>query len=817
VKPTRFLAVAAALIIASAFVQAGSSQQSSSPTPASTASAPTSSRAMLDRYCVSCHNEKLQTAGLALDTINVDHVDDGNRAALEKVIRKLRAGVMPPAGRPRPEKAVQDAFIARTEAVLDDAATRAPNPGRPAVHRLNRAEYANAIRDLLAVEIDTAQLLPVDDSSYGFDNIADVLSVSPTLLERYLTAAEKITRVAIGDPAITPVDEVYNVSTHRAQDLRISEDLPFGSRGGIVVRHHFPVDGEYQLHVKLKRHEDQCCSAVVGLDEEHQLDVRLDGERVASFALGGPSAGAARLADEGLVARFPAKAGTRLVGVTFVRRSAALPDGVGPERLPQRSFGANRREYAHAQPRVHQVSIGGPFNIAGVGDTPSRRRIFVCTPASPQDEEACARRILSTLARRAFRRPVTSADTDKLLAFYTSARQQRGFEAGIELALRRLLVDPEFLFRIEQDPLNARGGTAYRISDLALASRLAFFLWSSIPDDELLDVASRGQLKDPAVLERQVRRMLADARSSALITNFMGQWLHLRNLRIVAPDVRVFPDFEEDLREAFRRETELFVDSVLREDRSVLDLLTANYSYLNERLARHYQVPGVTGGHFRRVTFSEDSVRGGLIGQGSILTVTSYPNRTSPVTRGKWLLENIIGMPPPAPPPNVPDLPERTAEAKPVSMRERMEKHRANPVCAGCHRSMDPLGFALENFDGIGRWRAADGGTAIDASGAFPDGTAFNGPLELRRLLRSRGDEFVSTLTEKLLTYALGRGLEAYDMPTVRRIVREAEPVEYRWSALVLGIVRSLPFQMRMPMDSPRGNGGGVAAKESGR
>jgi hypothetical protein len=721
---------------------------------------PSPQRALLNRYCVSCHNERSQAAGLMLDKLDVDHVSAAPET-WEKVVVKLRSGAMPPPGVPRPDTVAYASFTSWLETALDDAAAASPNAGRPAVHRLNRAEYTNAIRDLLEVEIDARSLLPVDDSSYGFDNIADVLSVSPTLLDRYLAAAQKISRVAIGDPAVRPFFETYHTSNFASQEDRISDDLPFGSRGGLSIRHHFPVDGEYVLKVSLRRNEDNCCAAVLGLDHRNQLEVRVDGTRVELFSVGGVPIPDDTKADEGLVVRFRVKAGTRQVGVAFVKRTAALTEGVGPERLPMKNHGAHTRANLTITPGVDHITIEGPYDTAGVGDTRSRRRIFVCRPTGGQDDAPCAKTILSTIARRAYRRPVTDQDVRALLGFFQAGRKDGGFEAGIELALRSILVDPEFLFRIDKDPAHVAPGTAYRISDFELASRLSFFLWSSIPDDDLLDAAGRGTLANPVVLEQQVRRMLADTRASALVSNFAGQWLHLRDLRVVKPDAYLFPDFDDSLREGFQRETELFVESQVREDRSVVDLLTANYSFLNNRLARHYQVPGVYGSHFRRVNFDEHSVRGGLLAHGSVLTVTSYPDRTSPTQRGKWLLENVLGLPPPPPPPDVPSLEERGKETKPLAMRERMEQHRTNPICASCHRQMDPLGFALENFDAIGRWRTtADGTTPLDVSGALPDGTRFTGPVELRNLLTSRRQEFVFTVTEKLFTYALGSGLQ---------------------------------------------------------
>jgi mono/diheme cytochrome c family protein len=770
-------------------------------------------RALLDRYCATCHNEKLRTADLVLSNLSVGNVSR-DIATWEKVVEKLRSGAMPPAGMPRPDKAAYNSLATYLEAELDRAAEAHPNPGRPAIHRLNRTEYTNAIRDLLGLEIDGAALLPGDDASYGFDNIGDVLTLSATLLERYMSAAEKISRRAIGDPKIRPVLETYGISQRLEQDDRASEALPFGSRGGLAIPHYFPLDAEYSIRVRLKR--DRVLD-IIGLAEPHRLDIRLDGARIKLFTVGGEGektdpadiedAGPAgykkkvndsgqeryeRVADAGLEVRFPAKAGEHVVGVAFLHRTSE-PEGVLRRR-------AGLEQYAQEDdiPGVGSVTIGGPYDAKGVGETSSREKIFVCHPSARKEEEACARKILSTLARRAYRGAATDADTQTLFGFYREGRNTGGFEAGIELALRRALVSSKFLFRMEHDPVNEAPGTVHRISDLELASRLSFFLWSSIPDEELLDLASRGKLGDPAVLERQVRRMLDDPRAESLVTNFAGQWLYLRNIQKVTPDPETFPEFDENLRRAFQRETELFLESMLREDRSALDLLNADYTFLNERLARHYGIPNIYGSQFRRVTLADEN-RKGLIGQGSILTVTSYASRTSPTLRGKWLLDNILGSPPPAPPNNVPSLPDRGQDGKILSVRQLMEQHRANPACAGCHAQMDPLGFALENFDAIGRWRTTSGAanTPIDASGVLPDGAKFNGPAELRKILLDRREEFVRTVTDKLLTYALGRGIEYYDAPAVRKIVREAAPGDYRWSALILGVVKSTPFQMR--------------------
>jgi mono/diheme cytochrome c family protein len=788
----------------------GAGPQSADPTPTPGAQY----RAVLNRYCVTCHNERLRTAEMVLSNKNVENVGEAAEV-WEKVVTKLRARAMPPPGAPRPDPATYDSLAGYLVAELDRAAAAKPNPGRPAIHRLNRTEYANAIRDLLAIEINAETLLPLDNASYGFDNIGDVLTVSPALLERYLSAASRISRLAIGDPATGLSSETYTVSERLLQDDRVSEALPFGSRGGIAVQHTFPLDGEYEVRIRLQRDR---VHDIIGLAEPHQLDVRLDGAKIQQFTVGGDSKGGSefgaqdyrrpanetgaesyqRTADKNLVFRQAVTAGSHVIGAAFLDK-ASLPEGPFRRRFAAEQYGSDEDV-----PGVGSVVITGPYNAKGSGDTPSRRKIFSCSPAASAEEEPCARKILATLARRAYRRPVTDADLRNLLGFYQEGRNKGGFEAGIGMALRRILVSPEFLFRIERDPPNVAPNTEYRISDLELASRLSFFLWSTLPDDELLAVAERGELKNPAVLEQQVRRMLADARSQALIGNFAGQWLYLRNMRKVVPDPEAFPEFDENLRQAFLKETEMFVESMLREDRSVLDLLRANYTFLNERLARHYGIPDVYGSHFRRVTL-KDEARMGLVGQGSLLTVTSYPTRTSPTFRGKWLLENLLGSPPPPPPDAVPSLKDRGSDGSILtSVREQMEQHRKNPACFGCHGRMDPLGFALENFDAIGRWRTSDGtgSGAIDASGVLPDGTKFQGPAELRKILLSRGDEIVTTAAEKLLTYALGRGLEYYDAPAVRAIVREAAPGDYRWSSIILGIVKSTPFQMRRSRES---------------
>ncbi len=759
---------------------------------------------LLKNYCLACHNATLKTAGLVLESVDTDEV--GQDAALwEKVLRKVQSGQMPPAGRARPDKAPVARFTHELEAALDRAAAASPNPGRPAVHRLNRTEYVGAIRALLDLEVDGRALLPPDDSGYGFDNNADVLSMAPALLERYMTAATKISRLAVGDPDLSPAIARYQVSRLLRQEGRMNDALPFGTRGGIAIRHTFPLDGEYAVKIRMKRSD-----VIIGLDKGDQLEVRLNGVPLQRFTLGGLeemkgityTSGVSlppnrpdilqrylydTTADDAFEVRFAARAGTRVVGVAFLKDSSVVEGALS-------RAGDDRRSRSN-WPGVDHVQISGPYGGTVPVDTPSRRRIFVCYPTVAQQERGCAASILQALARRAYRRPVTELDVETLLQSYDAGRLESSFERGIQLALERLLVDPEFVFRLEQDPDGLKPGTVYQLSDVELASRLSFFLWSTIPDEELLTLAERGRLKDAGVLARQVRRMLADSRASAMVNSFASQWLLVRNVRLHSPDVAEFPEFDENLREAFARETELFVESQFRDDRSVLDLLRADYTFVNNRLAELYGIPNVYGSHFRRVTLVDEKRRG-LLGHGSILTVTSYPNRTSPVLRGKWVLENLLGAPPPPPPPDVPALPEGST-TKPTTVRQRLEQHRANPTCASCHARMDPLGFPLENFDAIGQWREADRDVPIDAMTVLPDGTTVDGPVAFRRALLARGEEFVTNFTEKLLTYALGRGVEYYDAPAVRRIVRDASARDYRWSDVVLGIVRSVPFQMR--------------------
>ena len=771
-----------------------------------TAASPPPPRAVFDKYCVGCHNQRVKTAGLALDVLDPAQVSE-HAEAWEKVVRKLRTGAMPPAGRPRPDKPVSDSVAASLEAGLDRAAAEHSNPGRPTLHRLNRIEYRNAIRDLLALEIDSAALLPGDNAAYGFDNNADALSLSPALTERYLEAAAKISQMALGHVRGSAAPETVFVPSDRNQGSRVSDEQPWGSRGGLTFRYYFPVDGEYQFELQLK--ESGADGGIIGITTEPQeLDVSLDRARVWTSTVGGPDIANVRGQErtekirEALKFRLPVKAGSHLVQVYFVQKTTAFVEDLFDPYLRRDPYRATNGE-----PGVSSVTVIKPPSRSNaaeanvVNDSPSRRRVFVCRPASPTEEARCARTIIATLARRAYRRPVTDDDLQVPLARYREGAGGGGFEAGLELALRSILVSPRFLFRFESQPDTVAPNTAYRVDDLELASRLSFFLWSSIPDDELLNAAEKKTLQQPGVLERQVKRMLSDPRSVALVTDFAGQWLHIRNVAGFRPSPEVLFHFDDNLRQAFERETELFVESIIREDRSVLDLLDADYTFLNERLARHYGIPGVFGERFRRVSLPADSVRRGLLGQGSILTDTSRANRTSPVIRGKWILENIFGAPPPSPPANVPDLKEERDPAKILPMREQMAQHRANPGCASCHAQMDELGFALENFDAIGEWRDLDAaGVPIDAAAKLPDGTSFKGPVELRKVLRSHSDDFLTSLTEKLLTYALGRGLEPADAPAVRRIKREAAAANYSFSALIQGIVASTPFQMRMSL-----------------
>ncbi len=762
--------------------------------PSAAAPAPSSARALLDEYCVRCHNERLQTAGLDLDAADTEHI--GLAADVwERAVRKLRARAMPPAGAPRPDEAAYEGLVDYLEAELDRHALADPDPGRTdTFRRLNRTEYQNAVRDLLALDVDVTALLPRDDASYGFDNVGAV-NLSPALLERYLSAARKVSRLAVGSPLPAPGSRVVVLPADLTQEDHF-DGLPFGTRGGAAVDHNFPLDGEYEIQVRLSRNRNE---NVEGLTEQHELELTLDGERLRVFEIV-PNRNelhgyyADEDVDKGLLVRLSVDAGPHVVGAAFLKKSSAL---IETERQPYDAH-FNMDRHPRTQPAVRSVAIAGPFEATGAGDTPSRRRVFVCQPVVVAEEAACARTIIENLARRAYRRPVSGADLAAPLAFYERGRAHGGFEDGIELALRALLTSTEFLFRIERDPDGLAPGAAYRLSDVELASRLSFFLWSSLPDDELLDLAARGKLSEPDALEAQVARMLADARAESLATNFAGQWLHLRNLAASRPNLRRYPDFDDNLRGAFRRETELLFASVVSEDRDVLDLLRADYTFLNERLARHYDIPGVYGDHFRRVALDPGSPRAGLLGHGSVLTVTSYATRTSPVLRGKWILENLLGMPPPPPPANVPPLDEDRDGGAGLPMRERMAQHRANPACAACHQLMDPAGLAMENFDAIGRWRERDAARRpIDVSGSLPGGHEFEGVGGLRQALLARPELFVRTMTEKLLTFALGRGVDHADAPAVRQILRETARSDNRFSSLVLAVVESTPFQMR--------------------
>ena len=750
-------------------------------------------RALVGQYCITCHNQKAPTANLMLDKMDLADVP-ARAETWEKVIQKLRGGTMPPLGLPRPNKTAVDGLIAYLETSLDQAYLAQANPGRVGIHRLNRAEYANAVRDLVALDVDPTALLPADDANYGFDNIADSLSVSPVLMERYVTAAWKISTLAVGDPKIAPTTYTFRNRPDLSQDRHI-EGLPLGTRGGILMRYTFPLDAEYRFKV---RFWGNTVNTVRGLELPSLVEVTLDGARVKSVRIGGredadlgntnPTASADELSKR-VELQIPVKAGPHAVGFAFFEQST------GPSVELLEPFQREKIDPINTSgiPEIDWVSVSGPYKPTGPGDTPSRRAIFTCRPRPNADALACARKILTTLARRAYRRPVTERETERLLTYYQRGQNQGGFDTGIETALAFILVSPQFLIRSEADPAGVAPGSSYRISDLELASRLSFFLWSSIPDDELLGLATRGKLKDLAVLEQQVRRMLADPRSEALVSNFFGQWLYLRNLKATVPDQQIFPDFDDNLREALLKETDLFIGNVIHEDRSVVDLLRADYTFVNERLAKHYGIPDIYGNQFRRVTLTNPARRG-LLGQGSILTVSSYANRTSPVLRGKWILTNILGTPPPPPPPNVPAFDEMAAG----TVRERMEQHRTNPACVGCHGVMDPLGFTLENFDAIGHWRTRDAGRLIDASGTLPDGTKLNGPVAVVQAIGDRPELFVRTMTRMMLTYAVGRGLEYYDMPVVRTVAHEAAKKDYRFSELVLGIVKAPPFQMKV-------------------
>ena len=777
------------------------------------AAAPLAPRAVLDKYCVGCHNERLKSGEIVLSGLDVTNVGPGAET-WEKVLRKLHTQEMPPAGRPRPDQSTYVAMTSYFQKALDRAAEARVTPGRVPIHRLNRTEYANAVRDLLGIQINARELLPADEADReGFDNNASMLTVSTSLLERYLSAARKVSRFAIGNPSIPAVLDTFEVPVALVQDDRVSEDLPFGSQGGTVIDYNFPLDGEYKIKVLLKR---QLYLYIMGMGEPHQFDIRLDGALIKRYTVGGGARGMTmpesyagntqgdpefeeymHTADNHLEVQIPVKAGAHEVGVSFVRQYREQEGILQP---PQRGFARTTNELYFGSPAVGRVSIGGPYAVVGAGDSLSRRKIFTCRPKDAASEEACAKTILSTIGRRAYRRPLTDVDINALMGFYRDGRSRGDFEQGIERGIERVLASPSFLFRIESGAMTTTGSAVpYRLSDLDLASRLSFFLWSSIPDDELLNAAIAVKLKDPKVLDAQVRRMLADDRTTALVENFAGQWLKLGQLPGIVPDVDAFPEFDENLRAAMIEETRQFMASQIREDRSVVELLSANYTFVNERLAKHYGIPNVYGDHFRKVAFT-DGLRGGLLGQAGILAATSYPNRTSPVLRGKWLLDTVLGSPPPAPPPNVPPLDATKSTAELRTLRERMEQHRTNAVCASCHARMDPLGFSLENFDGLGKWRTEDAGEPIDSTASMMNGTRLDGIIGLKKLLVTRKDDFVGALTMKLMAYGIGRNVEYFDMPAVRKVARDAAGQHDRWSAVVLGIVKSVPFSMSAPV-----------------
>ena len=757
-----------------------------------------SERALVDKYCVVCHSDKLKTGGLSLQSADLTNIPAGAEI-WEKVIHKVKLGAMPPQGMPRPDAATLDRFVSNLETSIDRASTAHPNPGRATLHRLNRTEYANAVRDLLGLEVDPAPLLPADDESYGFDDIADVLRTSPSLLERYMSASWNLSRLAVGDPALSADTSTYRAKPDLSQNGHM-DGLPLGTRGGLMIRHNFPLDGEYVIKVRLWR---ATADVIKGLEELHQVEISIDGNRVKLATIGGKdeqelsytnSGKSAAEIDARLTVHVPVKAGPRTVVATFLSEGESEDDNI---LQPFERANLDPLDF-RGLPAVDRVTIAGPLHATGPGDTPSRRLIFSCRPTTHAEELPCARKIISTLARRAYRRPVNDNDLETLLSFYQRGRNEGGtFDSGIEAAIQLILASPEFLFRFEPDPPTLAAGASYRLSDLELASRLSFFLWSTVPDDQLLNLAALGKLRDPGVLDQQVKRMLADPKSKALVDNFADQWLYLRNLKNINPDFETFPDFDDNLRQAMKHETDLFFADIIQEDHSVLDLLNANYTFINERLARHYGIPNIYGTDFRRVNIADDRRRG-LLGQASILTITSYANRTSPVQRGKWILTNLIGMPPDPPPPNVPALKEHADPGTLTSLRQRLEEHRKNPACAGCHKVMDPIGFSLENFDAVGQWRTDDEGAKIDPSGVMFNGSKLDGPVALRNILMAKPDIFASVLTEKLMIYALGRGVQYYDMPAVRAIVRDAARNDYRFSSIVLGIVKSTPFEMKV-------------------
>ncbi|MGI8743429.1 MAG: DUF1592 domain-containing protein [Bryobacteraceae bacterium] len=749
-------------------------------------------RAVVDKYCIVCHNDNLKSGGIALTKLDLAHPGQNPELA-EKVIHILRAGLMPPAGMPRPDAAVIHGFIASLETEIDRSSAAHPNPGRPALHRLNRTEYANSVRDLLSVNIDVASLLPPDDMSHGFDNMADVLTVSPALMDGFIRASGRISREAVGDAGALPLTKTYSIPRVLNQTRHI-EGTPFGTRGGMSVIHDFPADGEYIFKLGLYYSPT---GPLFGLNQGkgQQIEVAVNGERAALLDIDPRMS----LAKDGIkTPPVKIKAGPQNISASFLQKfDGPIEDEFRMVEQSLVDVSTGTVPGMTTLPHLHQLSITGPNKVSGISETPSRRKIFTCRPAPGGDEIPCAKKIISSLARKAYRRPVTDADLEGLLSFYQSGRNKGDFETGIRTAIQAVLASPEFVFRFERVPANVAPGQTYRISDLELASRLSYFLWSSAPDDQLITVASQGKLRDPAVFERQVRRLLADPRSEALTTNFAGEWLHLQNLKGVNPDLFLYPNFDKTLSQSMRRETELLFDSILREDRGILDLMNANYTFVDERLAKHYGIPNILGNRFRRVTLTDPN-RFGLLGQGSILMLTSTATRTSPVQRGKYVMEVLLGTPPPPPPGNVPALKEATDTGKPMPVRERTEEHRKNPVCAACHKMMDPIGFSLENFDAVGVWRTNDSGFRVDATGQMYDGTKLDGPASVRRAVLNHSDAFIGTFTENLLAYGLGRVIDYRDMPFVRGIERDAAKNGNRFSSFILAITKSIPFQMRV-------------------
>ncbi len=790
---TRSFVAAVALLVSLGYLRSQSTATS----------AGSSERALVDRYCVGCHSDKLRTGELTLEKLDLSNPVT-HAETWEKVIRKLRTGSMPPQGMPKPDPVAIDKLATYLETSLDKAAMAKVNPGRATLHRMNRAEFQNSVRDLLGLEIDAAQLLPPDDESYGFDNNADVLGVSPVLLEQYVNASAKVARLAVGDPSISPVAATYKTRPDLSQ-LNRMDGMPLGTRGGLLVTHNFPLDAEYTIKMVLARNT---VDVIRGLEEVSEVEILIDNARVFLTKIGGkedtdkvtvnPNAMMAEMATR-LTAKVPVTAGPHKVAATFIKKNGAQEDYILQPFLRSTLDPVNEAGLPHLEAMI----VAGPYNATGVSATPSRTKIFTCTPKQSSDEVTCAREIFGKLARQAYRRPVNDRDLEPLLSFYQASRNRGGnFDQGIESGIRMILADPQFIYRFEPEPANVPVGSSYRVSDLELASRLSYFLWSSLPDETLLTLAGQSKLRDNAVLEQQVRRMLADPKADALVDNFASQWLFLRNIKNTFPDPQEFPNFDDNLRQDLRKETTMLIGSIFREDRPVLELLDADYTFVNERVARHYGIEGVYGPRFRRVKITDDARRG-LLGQASILSVTSHTTRTSPVLRGKWILSNLLGTPPPPPPPNVPALTENTAGATPKSVRERMELHRANPACAVCHKIMDPLGFALENFDATGRWRSTDAGDKIDTSGVLLDGTKVEGPVELRKALLAKPNVFATTFSEKLMTYSLGRGLDYNDMPALRAVVRDAGKQEYKFSSVVMGIVKSVPFQMKQKGGAP--------------